>query len=163
MSTDESNLPGIGATSRNGLYVITDTSWDDVQRTALRVTVRERIGQAVGPRDVRAMRDLARRALPGASRTSVSHKSWYLGSQSVTFIVERETPLPVSTFNVIESGDTVSVMVTRPGVAMSEVNMTVSDDGTLTVEVNPSNQGHVTVDVIGETEADNIRIDRPKW
>lgn len=83
----------IGDMSRNGLYQITDTSWN--HNGTLRVTVREMVGVRLNyltDRDVRAMRDLARRALmhPGKTRSARLVNKWYAqGGCHATFAVSR--------------------------------------------------------------------------
>lgn len=80
----------IGTTTRNGQFVITDTSWDG--NGTLNVTVREQIGQDIDARDIRAMRDLARRALmyPEKTRSArVIRRSTAYGCRYVTFAVSR--------------------------------------------------------------------------
>lgn len=59
-------LATIGSSTRNGEYVIVDTALPHSQ--LMRVTVREEIGgilRLLDRKDLRAMRDLARRAVPG--------------------------------------------------------------------------------------------------
>lgn len=83
----------IGATSRDGLLQITDTSWDG--NGTLRVTVRETVGgMGSWPNGlpIAAMRRLARRALmyPERTRSSRVLRTWYAeGTWHVTFAVSR--------------------------------------------------------------------------
>lgn len=57
-------LAKIGSSSRSGQFTIMDTAL--VHEYLLKVTVRENIGgQPLTKKDLRAMRDLARRAVPG--------------------------------------------------------------------------------------------------
>ena len=81
----------IGSTTRNGLYQISDTahrSWFDGRPGQLRVTVREMMGErTLSPAALRGMRNLARRAVRGATATELM-RVWYSGGQShATFIV----------------------------------------------------------------------------
>lgn len=82
---------GIGDRTRNGLYEITDTNWD--HNGTLRVTVRELIGEReLSPARIRAMRDLARRALPYPEKTRSAKcvRTWYAqGCSHATFWVSR--------------------------------------------------------------------------
>lgn len=86
----------IGDYSRNGLYQITDTSWDS--NGTLRVTVREMIGEREIPKArLEAMRRFARRALPeyrpGQTRSAKTVRTWYAQGQShATFAVSRNEP-----------------------------------------------------------------------
>ena len=81
----------IGDFSRNGLYQITDTNWD--HNGTLRVTVREMLGERqLSAKAIRAMRDLARRAIshPEKTRSAKLVRSWYAQGQShATFAVSR--------------------------------------------------------------------------
>ena len=78
----------IGSRNPAGTYEVTDTARDD--HGALRVTVRELMGtRELAPRDVAAMRRLARRALNGAQSARLL-RSWYGGGCShATFRVSR--------------------------------------------------------------------------
>jgi len=82
---------GIGDTSRNGMYQITDTNWD--HNGTLRVTVRELYGVSmVGPQMLEAMRRLARRALshPDQTRSARTARTFYAdGCSHATFAVSR--------------------------------------------------------------------------
>jgi hypothetical protein len=88
--------PEIGTYSRNGLYQITDTSWDS--NGTLRVTVREMIGEQELPKArLEAMRKFARRALPeyreGQTRSARTIRTWYAtGQMHATFAVSRNEP-----------------------------------------------------------------------
>lgn len=83
----------IGDFSRNGLYQITDTSWDS--NGTLRVTVREMIGEREMPKArLEAMRRFARRALPeyheGQTKGAATVRVWYAqGCSHATFAVTR--------------------------------------------------------------------------
>jgi len=84
----------IGDSSRDGLLMITDTSWDN--NGTLRVTVAEMIGGhawSISERNlIRRMRRLARRALPYPEHTRSSRlvSTWYAnGQQYATFAVSR--------------------------------------------------------------------------
>lgn len=81
----------IGDLSRNGLYQIVDTNWDC--NGTLRVTVRELIGErSINAVALRAMRDLARRALMYPEKTRsvrVVRQFFADGSTHVTFDVSR--------------------------------------------------------------------------
>lgn len=81
----------IGTRTRNGLYEVTDTNWD--HNGTLRVTVREFIGEReLSPGAIRAMRDLARRALPHPhlTRSARCVRTWYAqGGMHATFWVSR--------------------------------------------------------------------------
>lgn len=82
---------GIGSRNPAGTYEITDTAWDS--NGTLRVTVRELMGlRELAPRDIAAMRRLARTALmyPEKTRSSRLIRSWYGGGCShATFAVSR--------------------------------------------------------------------------
>lgn len=83
----------IGAYSRNGLYQITDTNWDN--NGTLSVTVREMIGEREMPKPrLEAMRRFARRALPeyreGQTKSAATVRTWFANGQShATFAVSR--------------------------------------------------------------------------
>lgn len=83
----------LGDFSRNGLYQITDTSWDS--NGTLKVTVREMIGEPELPKArLEAMRRFARRALPeyheGQTRSARTVRTWYAqGTSHATFAVSR--------------------------------------------------------------------------
>jgi hypothetical protein len=83
----------VGDISRNGLYQITDTAWDN--NGTLRVTVRELIGERELPKArLEAMRRFARRALieyrPGQTRRASTVTTWYnQGCSHATFAVSR--------------------------------------------------------------------------
>ncbi len=83
----------IGDFSRNGLYQITDTSWDS--NGTLKVTVREMIGERELPKArLEAMRKFARRALPeyrpGQTKSARTVRTWYAtGQMHATFAVTR--------------------------------------------------------------------------
>lgn len=85
--------PEIGDYSRNGLYQITDTSWDS--NGTLRVTVREMVGeQELPPARLEAMRRFARRALPeyheGQTKSARTIRTWSAdGCYRATFAVSR--------------------------------------------------------------------------
>ena len=80
----------IGDFTRNGLYQIVDTTHPSSfggGSNDLRVTVRELYGiRDVSPRDIRAMRDLAKRAVDNA-RSSHEVGRFFDGSTHITFIV----------------------------------------------------------------------------
>lgn len=72
----------IGDRSRDGLYEIADTRWDGNGTMFVTVTVRELFGKReLEPRDIRAMRRLARRAIsmPHLTKSSRLVNSWYSG------------------------------------------------------------------------------------
>lgn len=83
----------INDTNRDGTLKITDTAWDS--NGTLRVTVVDLIGAGcrVGGVDVRAMRRLARRALPYPAKTRSSRviRSTvnHYGCDQITFAVSR--------------------------------------------------------------------------
>lgn len=83
----------LGDFSRNGLFQITDTSWDS--NGTLRVTVREMIGERELLKSrLEAMRRLARRALvetyKGQTRSARTVRTFYAGGTShATFTVSR--------------------------------------------------------------------------
>lgn len=83
----------IGDSSRNGLYQISDTNWDN--NGTLNVTVREMIGEQALPKErLEAMRRFARRALPeyqpGQTKSARTVRTWYAQGQShATFAVSR--------------------------------------------------------------------------
>jgi hypothetical protein len=83
----------IGDLSRNGLYQVTDTNWD--HNGTLRVTVREMVGVPLAyltAKDIRAMRDLARRAIahPNKTRSAKLVNKWHAqGGCHATFAVSR--------------------------------------------------------------------------
>jgi hypothetical protein len=81
----------LGDISRNGLYQITDTSWDS--NGTLRVTVRELIGErGISKARLEAMRRFARRALAHQDQTKSAKtiRTWYnQGCSHATFAVSR--------------------------------------------------------------------------
>lgn len=83
----------VGDISRNGMYQITDTSWDS--NGTLRVTVRERYGVSMfGPQMLEAARRFARRALTehykGETKSARTIRTWYAdGCSHATFAVSR--------------------------------------------------------------------------
>lgn len=86
----------LGDFSKNGLYQITDTSWN--HNGTLSVTVREMIGERSIPKArLEAMRRFARRALPeykpGQTRSARTVRTWYAtGQMHATFAVSRNEP-----------------------------------------------------------------------
>lgn len=93
-NVDGQSIAEIGDESRNGLYVITDTSWDS--NGTLKVTVREKMGHLAELPDsyVKGMRRLARRALmhPDTIKSSRELNRFYDNAcWSVTFAVSRLT------------------------------------------------------------------------
>jgi hypothetical protein len=86
----------LGDFSKNGLYQITDTSWN--HNGTLNVTVREMIGERELPKArLEAMRRFARRALPeykpGQTRSARTVRTWYAtGQMHATFAVSRNEP-----------------------------------------------------------------------
>jgi hypothetical protein len=89
---DKNGVFEIGDTSRDGMLVITDTSWDF--NGTLCVTVRETLGAGcwVGGLPIERMRRLARRALmyPEKTRSSRVVRRWTAqGCEHVTFAVSR--------------------------------------------------------------------------
>jgi hypothetical protein len=95
LEADTSTTLNIGDTSRDGLLVIADTNWDS--NGTLFVTIRERIGTGgwEGGLPIRAMRRLARRALPYPEKTRSSRVSRQFtadGCDHVVFAVSRLDP-----------------------------------------------------------------------
>lgn len=85
----------IGDSTRDGLLIITDTSWD--HNGTLRVTVRERMGTGCwdGGVPVERMRRLARRAImyPELTRSSRLERRWDAdGCTHITFALSRLDP-----------------------------------------------------------------------
>jgi hypothetical protein len=81
----------IGDRNPDGTLEITDTAWD--HNGTLRVTVRELFGERSIPANrLRAMRRLARRAIPHPDQTTSSRvlRTWYAqGGSHATFAVSR--------------------------------------------------------------------------
>ena len=84
----------IGDSTRNGLYQITDTTHPSIfdgGPNDLRVTVRELYGYSnprnLSRRDVRAMRDLARRAVENPVSAIEVNRFYSQGCVSVTCVV----------------------------------------------------------------------------
>lgn len=83
------NVLSIGDSSRNGLFVITDTAWDS--NGTMNVTVRHRMDMTYRPEFIRSMRRLARRAIHMQHLTR-SSRVVHVDGSSVTFAVSRLEP-----------------------------------------------------------------------